>query len=424
MAYRATEDGGTVVQETRLYDPDRNETRSMRSKEDAQDYRYFPDPDLPPLAIDSAWIERVRASLPELPELRKLRFSANSNEHLIELVKGGSGVDLSDVSDQLFEESNPALQASLQKPTYALQIAEATALVASRALADFFENAVVAGADAKAASRWLLGEVAASLNRAEIDIDESPVTPAALAGLLKRIADGTISGKQAKDVFDAMWAGDATGDGAADSIIAAKGMKQISDEGALAKLVDDVDRGASVDRRRVPRGQGEGVQRARRQGDGRVEGPGQPRAAQRVVQAQAVLTLTSLRQNELCARLGGSSRARGKPRPGTARQELFRRCGRPIFFSNSSCPAATRRSATRLTPARCTRPIRAPKRVAWTYLRADASIANARRCANSTRPHAATGPSTRRIRTRSASRAGLNRTIPNLDDDDNSATGA
>ncbi|HEY8242304.1 MAG TPA: Asp-tRNA(Asn)/Glu-tRNA(Gln) amidotransferase subunit GatB [Casimicrobiaceae bacterium] len=234
------EDGGTVVQETRLYDPDRNETRSMRSKEDAQDYRYFPDPDLPPLAIDSAWIERVRAAMPELPELRKLRFSASSPEHFIELVKGGAGVDLSDVSDQLFEESNPALQASLQKPTYGLAIAEATALVASRALGDYFEDAVDAGADAKAAARWLLGEVAASLNRAEIEIDEAPVTPAALAGLLKRIADGTISGKQAKDVFDAMWAGDAKGDDAADRIIAAKGMKQISDEGVLAKLVDDV----------------------------------------------------------------------------------------------------------------------------------------------------------------------------------------
>jgi len=234
------EDGGTVVQETRLYDPDRNETRSMRSKEDAQDYRYFPDPDLPPLAIDGAWIERVRAALPELPELRKLRFSARSPEHFIELVKGGSGVDLSDVSDQLFEENNPALQASLQKPTYGLPIAEATALVASRALADFFEDVVDAGADAKAASRWLLGEVAASLNRADIEIEDAPVKPGALSRLLKRIADGTISGKQAKDVFDAMWAGDATGDDAADRIIAAKGMKQISDEGALQKLVDDV----------------------------------------------------------------------------------------------------------------------------------------------------------------------------------------
>ena len=234
------EDGGTVVQETRLYDPDRDETRPLRSKEDAQDYRYFPDPDLPPLAIDAAWIERVRASMPELPELRKLRFSAHSPEHLIELVKGGAGVDLSDVSDQVFEEGNPALQASLQKPGYSLPPSDAAALVASRALADYFEALVEAGVDPRQAARWLLGEVAAALNRAEIDIDEAPVGPAALAKLIGRVADGTISGKIAKDVFDAMWAGEAHGDDAADAIIAARGLRQISDEGALAKLVDDV----------------------------------------------------------------------------------------------------------------------------------------------------------------------------------------
>ena len=233
------EDGGTVVQETRLYDPDRSETRSMRSKEDAQDYRYFPDPDLPPLAIDAAWIERVRAALPELPELRKLRFSASSPEHLIELVKGGAGVDLSDVSDQVFEESYPALQASLQKPTYGLPIGEATALVASRALADYVEAVAQAGADARAAARWLLGEVSAALNRAEIDIEDAPVAPAALAKLIGRVADGTISGKIAKDVFDAMWM-DPSRAADADAIIASRGLRQISDEGALAKLVDDV----------------------------------------------------------------------------------------------------------------------------------------------------------------------------------------
>ena len=234
------EDGGTVVQETRLYDPDRGETRSMRSKEDAQDYRYFPDPDLPPLAIDSAWIERVRAALPELPELRKLRFSATSPEHFIELVKGGSGVDLSDVSDDVFEESSPMLQASGLKPTYGLAIGDATALVGSRALADYFESVVDAGADPKAAARWMLGEVAAALNRSELEIEDAPVAPAALARLVARVADGTISGKTAKDVFDAMWAGEAKGDGAADAIIAGRGLRQISDEGALGKLVDDV----------------------------------------------------------------------------------------------------------------------------------------------------------------------------------------
>jgi aspartyl-tRNA(Asn)/glutamyl-tRNA(Gln) amidotransferase subunit B len=234
------EEGGKVVQETRLYDPDRDETRSMRSKEDAQDYRYFPDPDLPPLSIDAAWIERIREEMPELPEFRKLRFSATSREHLIELVKGGSGVDLSGVDDQVYEEGNLALQVSAQRPHYGLPVADAAALVASRALADFYEDAVAAGGDPRAVANWMLGEVAAALNRSEREIDASPVSPAALAGLLKRIADGTISGKLAKDVFDAMWAGEATGDGAADAIIVSKGLTQISDEGAIAKLVDEV----------------------------------------------------------------------------------------------------------------------------------------------------------------------------------------
>ena len=195
------EDGGTVVQETRLWDPDRDETRSMRSKEDAQDYRYFPDPDLPPLAIDRAWIERVEAAMPELPEAMRARF-----------------------------ESQHGL------PAY-----EATMLTASRETATYFEDAVRAGgADPRTVANWMLGEVSAALNRAEIDIAHAPVKPAALAGLLARIADGTISGKIAKDVFDAMWAGEAAGDGAADAIIAARGLKQISDEGAIEKLVDDV----------------------------------------------------------------------------------------------------------------------------------------------------------------------------------------
>ena len=194
-------DGGTVVQETRLWDPDRDETRSMRSKEDAQDYRYFPDPDLPPLAIDRAWIERVKAAMPELPEGMKARFESQ----------------------------------------FGLPAYDAAMLTASREIATYFEDAVRAGgAEPKTVANWMLGEVSAALNRAEIDIAHAPVKPAALAGLLARIADGTISGKIAKDVFDAMWAGEAAGDGAADAIIAARGLKQISDEGAIEKLVDDV----------------------------------------------------------------------------------------------------------------------------------------------------------------------------------------
>ena len=194
------EDGGTVVQETRLYDPDRRETRSMRSKEDAQDYRYFPDPDLPPLVIGEDWIARVRAEMPELPEAMQQRF----------------------VRD------------------YALPAADAAALTASRESAAYFEAAAkAAGGEAKVVANWMLGELAAALNRAELDIARSPVSAAQLAGLLKRIADGTISGKIAKDVFDAMWAGEAPGDGAADAIIAQKGLRQISDAGAIEKIVDD-----------------------------------------------------------------------------------------------------------------------------------------------------------------------------------------
>ena len=191
------EDGGKVVQETRLYDPDRNETRSMRSKEDAQDYRYFPDPDLPPLVVDDAWIERVRAALPELPAAMKARFAA----------------------------------------TYGLPAADAATLTGERELAAYYEDTVRAsGGDPKIAANWVLGELSAALNKADADVTRSPVSAGALAGLLRRIADGTISGKIAKGVFDAMWAGE----GDADAIISKRGLTQISDEGAIAKIVDDV----------------------------------------------------------------------------------------------------------------------------------------------------------------------------------------
>jgi aspartyl-tRNA(Asn)/glutamyl-tRNA(Gln) amidotransferase subunit B len=196
------EDGGSVVQETRLYDPDRNETRSMRSKEDAQDYRYFPDPDLPPLVIGDDWLERVRAGLPELPAAMGQRFAAQ----------------------------------------YALPAADAAALTASRGLAAYFEDVVRAlggGASAtRLAANWIQGDLAAAMNRAEIGIDQVPVSAAQLSRLLARILDQTISGKIAKDVFDAVWTGEHGGD--ADAIIAARGLTQISDEGAIERVVDEV----------------------------------------------------------------------------------------------------------------------------------------------------------------------------------------
>lgn len=194
------EDGGTVVQETRLYDADRDETRSMRSKEDAHDYRYFPDPDLPPLVIGQDWVDAVRAGMPELPAAQRARFEAD----------------------------------------YGLPAYDAAQLTVSRAMADYFEavaRALPAG-QAKLAANWIMGEVAATLNREEKDIDAAPVSAAALAALINRIIDGTISNKIARDVFAAMWAGENGGD--ADAIIAARGLKQISDSGAIGAMIDDV----------------------------------------------------------------------------------------------------------------------------------------------------------------------------------------
>ncbi|MEP7207299.1 MAG: Asp-tRNA(Asn)/Glu-tRNA(Gln) amidotransferase subunit GatB [Casimicrobiaceae bacterium] len=197
------EDGGRVVQETRLWDPDRGETRSMRSKEDAQDYRYFPDPDLPPLVIDAAWIERVRAALPELPEALR---------------------------DRLVGEHGLSRQ-------------DALAITSSRELVEYYGAVVAAAGDhgaalRKPAANWLLGEFSAALNRAELDVMAAPVAPAHLARLLARIADGTISGKIAKEVFDAMWRGEAGGD--PDAVIAARGLTQISDSAAIESIVDAV----------------------------------------------------------------------------------------------------------------------------------------------------------------------------------------
>jgi aspartyl-tRNA(Asn)/glutamyl-tRNA(Gln) amidotransferase subunit B len=191
------EDGGKVVQETRLYDSERDETRSMRSKEDAQDYRYFPDPDLLPLEVTPAWIERVRKALPELPVAKRER-----------------------------------LQSELGLPAY-----DATVLTASREMAAYFEDVVrVLPGHAKLIANWVMGELAGRLNKEGREIQHSPISAPSLAGLLGRIADGTLSGKMAKDVFDALW------DGAmdADQIIQERGLKQISDTGEIEKIVDAI----------------------------------------------------------------------------------------------------------------------------------------------------------------------------------------
>lgn len=196
------EDGGEVVQETRLYDPDKRETRSMRSKEDAHDYRYFPDPDLMPLVIGADWVERVKGEMPELPAAMQQRFAGQ----------------------------------------YGVSAYDAGVLTSSKAMAAYFE-AVVAkagAANAKIAANWLMGDVSSQLNRDGIDIDACPVSAAQLALLLQRIADGTISNKIAKEIFATIWDEKATDDAAADRIIDAKGLKQISDTGALEAIIDEV----------------------------------------------------------------------------------------------------------------------------------------------------------------------------------------
>jgi aspartyl-tRNA(Asn)/glutamyl-tRNA(Gln) amidotransferase subunit B len=190
------EDGGQVVQETRLYDANKDETRSMRSKEEANDYRYFPDPDLLPLEIDEAFIAEVVTGMPELPDARRARFESD----------------------------------------YGLSAYDADVLTASRAQADYYEAVADAGDDPKLAANWVMGELAAALNKSGLDIADSPVGAGALGELVARIRDNTISGKIAKDVFAAMWAGE----GSADAVIEAKGLKQITDTGAIEALVDEV----------------------------------------------------------------------------------------------------------------------------------------------------------------------------------------
>jgi aspartyl-tRNA(Asn)/glutamyl-tRNA(Gln) amidotransferase subunit B len=191
------EDGGRVVQETRLYDPDRDETRSMRSKEEANDYRYFPDPDLLPLVVSDAYIEEIRSALPELPQAKRERFMGE----------------------------------------YSLPAYDAGVMTASREMADYFEaTAKELGSEAKLAANWIMGDLSAALNKDGKDVADSPISSAQLASLLKRIQDNTISGKIAKEVFAAMW----NGEGEADAIIEAKGLKQVSDSGAIEKIIDEI----------------------------------------------------------------------------------------------------------------------------------------------------------------------------------------
>jgi aspartyl-tRNA(Asn)/glutamyl-tRNA(Gln) amidotransferase subunit B len=191
------ESGGSIIQETRLYDPDRDETRSMRSKEDAMDYRYFPDPDLLPVMIDSAWVERVRAVMPPLPQELKERFIRD----------------------------------------YALTDYDASLIISDKALADYFIAVTTQQqVSPKLCANWLTGELLASLNRAQLTITHCPISPEQLAKLIVRIEDGTISGKIAKSVFDVLW----NDGGEVDQVIESRGLKQVSDTGEIEKIVDEL----------------------------------------------------------------------------------------------------------------------------------------------------------------------------------------
>ncbi|WAK01775.1 Asp-tRNA(Asn)/Glu-tRNA(Gln) amidotransferase subunit GatB [Methylobacter sp. YRD-M1] len=191
------ESGGEVVQETRLYDADKDQTRSMRSKEEANDYRYFPDPDLLPVVVDEAFKAQVKATMPELPDAKKQRF----------------------------------------KDQYGLDDESTAILTSSRPLADYFEAVVKESAcEARICANWVTGDLSAALNRSGLEITDSPVSHERLAGLLARISDNTISGKIAKQVFEEMWQGTAS----ADEIIEAKGLKQITDTGAIEAIIDKI----------------------------------------------------------------------------------------------------------------------------------------------------------------------------------------
>jgi aspartyl-tRNA(Asn)/glutamyl-tRNA(Gln) amidotransferase subunit B len=200
------EDGHAIQQATVLFDPDTGETRAMRTKEDAADYRYFPDPDLPPLVVAREWVEEVKAAMPELPRAMAERFVQQ----------------------------------------YSLPEYDATTLTQSPAMAAYFEAAAQASGQAKMASNWVMGEVSRRLNNEERDVAEVPVNAGQLAALLTRIADGTVSNNAAKQVMDALWSGEGL-DGQVmdahvqvDTVIEAKGLKQVSDSGAIEKIIDEV----------------------------------------------------------------------------------------------------------------------------------------------------------------------------------------
>jgi len=190
------EDGGRVIQETRLYDADKNETRSMRSKEEANDYKYFPDPDLLPVEVTNELLEQIKQELPELPHQKKARYIES--------------LGLSDY--------------------------DADVITSSKAIADYYERMIANNSNAKLCANWVMGELSGALNKDQLDISQSPISPEELSLLVERISDNTISGKIAKDVFKALW----NQEGGVDQVIESKGLKQITDTGEIEKIIEEV----------------------------------------------------------------------------------------------------------------------------------------------------------------------------------------
>ncbi len=190
------EDGGRVIQETRLYDADKNETRSMRSKEEANDYKYFPDPDLLPVEVTDELLEQIKKELPELPHQKKARY-----------------VESLGLSDY-----------------------DADVITSSKAIADYYERMIANNSNAKLCANWVMGELSGALNKDQLDISQSPISPEELSLLVERISDNTISGKIAKDVFKALW----NQEGGVDQVIESKGLKQITDTGEIEKIIEEV----------------------------------------------------------------------------------------------------------------------------------------------------------------------------------------
>jgi len=190
------EDGGRVIQETRLYDADKNETRSMRSKEEANDYKYFPDPDLLPVEVTDELLKQIKQELPELPNQKKARYIES--------------LGLSDY--------------------------DADVITSSKAIADYYERMIANNSNAKLCANWVMGELSGALNKDQLDISQSPISPEELSLLVERISDNTISGKIAKDVFKALW----NQEGGVDQVIESKGLKQITDTGEIEKIIEEV----------------------------------------------------------------------------------------------------------------------------------------------------------------------------------------